>query len=148
MNRTKADWKSMREMTGISTSQLALHLGKNIATLQYWENPSRSAERYHPSVEAWKELEELRNRQVAALRKDMEGHGLSVPSDGDPELVSIEDVLGPLDSDDPNAVPLTFYHTSRARRSLEAMTHNRRMIALAMELAARGRHVRFEYDQD
>lgn len=65
--RTKADWKALRETVGISTGSLAAFLDKNISTVQYWENPGRSARRYHPTKKAWQMLERLRQKQKSVV---------------------------------------------------------------------------------
>ncbi len=81
MIRTKADWQAMRELIGLSTADLAKYLNKNIATLQYWENPSPSARRYHPSARAWKFLEMMRVQQVNQIKNHLETHLASLDYD-------------------------------------------------------------------
>jgi hypothetical protein len=71
----------MRELIGLSTADLAKYLNKNIATLQYWENPSPSARRYHPSARAWKFLEMMRVQQVNQIKNHLETHLASLDYD-------------------------------------------------------------------
>lgn len=124
MIRTKADWQAMRELIGLSTADLAKYLNKNIATLQYWENPSPSARRYHPSEQAWQFLEMMRLRQIQQIKEHLNTHLASldydemrnarndtplhtgtmsrryrVASDRDPLMMTITDILGDLNDD-------------------------------------------------
>jgi hypothetical protein len=121
MIRTKADWQAMRELIGLSTADLAKYLNKNIATLQYWENPSPSARRYHPSEQAWQFLEMMRLRQIQQIKDHLNTHLASLDydemrdvrhdaplhaenmslryralSDQDPLMMTISDILGDL----------------------------------------------------
>jgi hypothetical protein len=122
MIRTKADWQAMRELIGLSTADLAKYLNKNVATLQYWENPSPSARRYHPSVRAWQFLEMIRLKQIEQIKDHLETHFTSLDYDEmreiqhhaplrfnemtrhyrvlgkrDPLLMTIDDILGDMD---------------------------------------------------
>lgn len=122
MIRTKADWQAMRELIGLSTADLAKYLNKNVATIQYWENPSPSARRYHPSEKAWQFLEMMRLKQIEQIKDHLETHFPSLDYDEmkerpyhvlprsnemtrryqvlskrDPLLMTIGDILGDMD---------------------------------------------------
>lgn len=61
MDRTKADFKALRELIGMSQSLLAEELKCNVKSVKRWENPSY--EESIPPQEAWEILAKYRQLQ-------------------------------------------------------------------------------------
>lgn len=95
MERTKADFKALRERVGLSQQNIADPLGVNIKTAKNWENPNQ--ERYRIPEDAWAYIDtavEMQRRQVSyacsVVARQVESFGC------DPATVPI-------------TVPITYY---------------------------------------
>lgn len=143
MQRSKADWKALRELIGISTGSLAALLHKNIATIQYWENPNESAVRYHPSDHAWEVLEDLRAKQINTVNKIVNLH-----------VDKMNEAEARRGSDQNIPVAKLTYYRNRARYYGNKPEYgdigilNATMRQAAMKLGEKGIPVEFEYDDE
>ncbi len=137
--RTKADWKALRETIGISTGSLASFLDKNISTVQYWENPGRSARRYHPTKKAWRMLEELRQKQKSVVDQLVEAARHRAQSGEAPK------------GEDGRPLAVLYYYRNRAeyyrsdKGDIGILNATARQAALRLE--SMGFDVRFRYDE-
>ena len=61
MERTKADFKALRETVGMSQSVLAEYLGVSQRSVRRWESPDYD---WQPPQDAWDVLDEARKRQL------------------------------------------------------------------------------------
>lgn len=138
-SRTKADWKALRETIGISTGSLASFLDKNISTVQYWENPGRSASRYHPTKKAWQMLEQLRQKQKSVVDQLVEA-AVRRAKDGEAPA-----------GQDGRPLTVLYYYRNRAeyyrsdKGDIGILNATARQAALRLE--AMGFEVRFRYDE-
>ena len=68
--RSKAEFRAMREGVGLSQADLAHDLGVNRSSVKRWERPD--VDGYAPPDEAWQLLDTLVARQDAAVRAESE----------------------------------------------------------------------------
>lgn len=70
VKHTKASFRALRDLCGITQGELAQVLGCDLKTVQRLENPTRSD--MQPREEDWRALEQLRRTQVAQLDYSMQ----------------------------------------------------------------------------
>lgn len=93
MERTKSDFKALREMVGMPQSILAELAKVNVQSVKRWERPDND---WQPPQDAWDVLDEARERQLwmvdAAIEKAQE----------------LMDEFG-----EPGAIDLTYWHSAK-----------------------------------
>lgn len=67
--RTKAEFRALRELTGITQAQLAKLLGVEVRSVKRWESPNAPQ---RPPQDAWDALDEAAERQWAAVSLALE----------------------------------------------------------------------------
>ena len=65
IERTKAGFRALRDLTGLTVDDLAAALGVDPRSVRRWEAPGDDA--YAPSEEAWELLERARSVQLAMV---------------------------------------------------------------------------------
>lgn len=86
-NRTKTDFRALREMVGMTQSVLAHQLGVQVISVKRWENPSTE---WMPPQDAWDVLDDARERQKwvvsTAVDKALE---TTEQAERDPEVIDL-----------------------------------------------------------
>lgn len=65
MGRSKADFKALRELCGLTHGDVASALGVRNLSVKRWENPNTEPGWYEPPQDAWDYLDEMRERMEA-----------------------------------------------------------------------------------
>lgn len=133
MNRTKAQFRAIRERIGLSQKTLADALGNNVDTVKRWENPKY----YAIPDDAWKYIDGLLQQHIVAVQSAMETIEGNIEREGHA----------------PTDVTLLYYRSQRhydmyGRDKGDYQLVNARTREIAALLEDEGIHTVFKYPED